>query len=260
MSKCHANDFSTDCSKQPFLVSMGLSKSLTALVWIAGPFCGAFVQPLVGYFSDRSRNSWGQRRPFIVVGTISTIFSILMLAWTESTIGQFVVAFDLQIQQTNITVTAISLAVFWILALNISIQPLQVGLRALVVDNCPSQQQAQVNAWASLMTGLGNIVGNLLGFTPLPDILGYICRTRFQGLCIIASLAVAVTVPITCYFIVEQNPETMLLRGNEKVRPTEMLRQFREVFQHLPYKVRVVFKTQFFAWLGWFPYLFYATR
>jgi len=38
----------------PYLLSLGISKSLLALVWIAGPLSGVLVQPYVGLKSDNS--------------------------------------------------------------------------------------------------------------------------------------------------------------------------------------------------------------
>ncbi|KAF8859876.1 hypothetical protein BDZ45DRAFT_713925 [Acephala macrosclerotiorum] len=243
----------------PFLVSIGLSKSLTALVWIAGPFCGAFVQPIVGYISDRSRISWGQRRPFIIVGAASTVFSILMLGWSESSIEWVVLVCHLDIEKDAVASIVIAFAVFWIYVLNISIQPLQVGLRALVVENCPSHQQAQANAWASFMTGAGNILGYLVGFSPLPGFIDSLCQTQFQGLCLLASFAVATTAPITCCFIHERSPELFLLPSGRNTGVLVTARRLFQTFRTKPLKIRRVLRIQFLAWIGWFPYLFYAT-
>ena len=67
----------------PYLLSLGLSKSLMALVWIAGPLSGTLVQPYVGILSDNSRIRWGKRKPFMIGGTLATIISLLALAWTR---------------------------------------------------------------------------------------------------------------------------------------------------------------------------------
>ena len=67
----------------PYLLSLGLSKSLMALVWIAGPLSGSLVQPYVGIRSDNCRISWGKRKPFMIGGSIGTIFSLLALAWVR---------------------------------------------------------------------------------------------------------------------------------------------------------------------------------
>ncbi|KAF4701481.1 hypothetical protein FOZ63_013590 [Perkinsus olseni] len=53
--------FATSCSMTlqgifsiPFAIKMGLSESLSSLVWLCGPITGMIVQPLIGRWSDRS--------------------------------------------------------------------------------------------------------------------------------------------------------------------------------------------------------------
>ena len=38
--------------------------------WIAAPLVGMIVQPLVGYYSDKSWTKLGRRRPFFLAGAI----------------------------------------------------------------------------------------------------------------------------------------------------------------------------------------------
>lgn len=66
-----------------------MSKSLLALVWIAGPLSGTLVQPYIGIRSDNSRISWGKRRPFMLVGAAVTALSLLLLAWTREIVQGF---------------------------------------------------------------------------------------------------------------------------------------------------------------------------
>lgn len=67
----------------PFLLSLGLPKSLAALVWIAGPLSGLLVQPLVGVWSDTSRSKWGKRRPFMLAAGVLVVVSIALIAYCE---------------------------------------------------------------------------------------------------------------------------------------------------------------------------------
>jgi len=71
----------------PYLLSLGLSKSLMALVWIAGPLTGTLVQPYVGMLSDNCRLPMGKRKPFMIGGSIATILSLLFLAWAKEIVG-----------------------------------------------------------------------------------------------------------------------------------------------------------------------------
>ena len=47
--------------------------------WLVAPLTGMLVQPLVGYYSDRTWNRLGRRKPFFLVGTMPnlSLFTIL---------------------------------------------------------------------------------------------------------------------------------------------------------------------------------------
>jgi len=150
-------------------------------------------------------------------------------------------------------------AAAWIWALNISIQPVQAGMRALIVDSCPSKQQAQASAYASCVTGVGSIFGYASGFVPLPQVLPWLGNTQFKGLCVIASVALASTVGITCSAVDERRA---MSKSNELRKQGGFLTVFRRMLTRLktmPKAIRKVCVVQFFAWMGWFPFLFYIT-
>ena len=67
----------------PYLLSLELSKELTALVWLAGPLSGLLVQPLIGAFSDKCTSRFGKRRPYIFVSGILTCLSMLGVAYAR---------------------------------------------------------------------------------------------------------------------------------------------------------------------------------
>ena len=244
---------------QPFLVSLGLSKSLTALIWIAAPLCGVVVQPVMGFLSDQSHNRWGRRRPFIIWGALGTIISMLALAWVENIFYVSTNSVGGHLKQSTLQSLVVVLATFWIYALNISIQPLQAGIRALIVENCPTHQQNQASAWASRMIGAGNVVGYLSGSVSLPEIFLSFHLAQFQGLCLIASLSLVATVIITCFSIVETNPRKKSPVSLNSASLATMLRRLIRTYNLMPTRIRKVCHIQFFAWMGWFPFMFYST-
>jgi solute carrier family 45 protein 1/2/4 len=77
-----------DCT--PYLLQLGLTKSKTSLVWIAGPLSGLIIQPLIGVIADRSRSKWGRRRPFMIFGSFIVAFCLLVLGWTAEIVALFV--------------------------------------------------------------------------------------------------------------------------------------------------------------------------
>lgn len=105
----------------PYLLSLGLSKSLMALVWIAGPLSGTLVQPYVGVRSDNCRISWGKRKPFMLGGAAATIVSLLALAWTREIVGGFLGLFGADREDHGVKVTIIVVAVLFVYILDFAI-------------------------------------------------------------------------------------------------------------------------------------------
>lgn len=81
-------DPAIDCT--PYLLQLGLTKSKTSLVWIAGPLSGLIIQPLIGVIADRSRSKWGRRRPFMVFGSLVVALCLIVLGWTSEIVSIFV--------------------------------------------------------------------------------------------------------------------------------------------------------------------------
>src|SRR6187551_2307249 len=49
------------------------------ILWIAAPLTGLLVQPVVGYFSDRTWNRLGRRRPYFLGGAILASLALLVM-------------------------------------------------------------------------------------------------------------------------------------------------------------------------------------
>lgn len=61
-----------------------------ALVFLAAPLSGLVVQPLIGSLADRSRSRFGRRRPFMLVGVLVCIGSMLLLGYTRRFASLFI--------------------------------------------------------------------------------------------------------------------------------------------------------------------------
>ena len=244
---------------QPFLISIGLSKSASSLVWIAGPLSGVLVQPLMGALSDRSRNTWGRRRPYILGGAIGTILCMIFLSWLEGLMRTLARFSHVNTDDHAFGTVIIFLAIFGVIVLNLSIQPLQMGLRTLVIENCPKSQQEQASAWASRLTGVGNIVGYLAGITDLSQLVPSLLFTQFQCLCLVASASLAIGVSMSCIAVTERNATEALMPISANSSLSSYLRQLLYTYRTMAWKIRKVCYVQFFSWMAWFPFLFYST-
>ena len=210
----------------------------------------------MGSWSDNVSSRWGRRKPFIVAGIIGLTLSILTLAWTRELItGSKQV--DV-IPSTKLRTAVICFATFWIYALNVAIQPVQAGIRSLIVEYCPNSQQSQASTYASVMQGIGNIVGYLFAFGVSP----YISSGRlipFQILAIFASTVLSATVAISCLTISEEPCPPLESEETSNRRPLSKLRALLWTYRDMPRNIRKVFHVQFLAWMGWFPFLYYST-
>ena len=106
--------------------------------------------------------------------------------------------------------------------------------------------------------GVGNILGYLSGYVNLPNLLPWLGNTQFKVLCAIASFVLALTVAISCSTVPERDPR------HEPIPETHdgLISFFKSLYssvRKLPLQIRRICEVQFFAWIGWFPFLFYIT-
>jgi len=109
-------------------------------LWIAAPLTGLLVQPVVGYFSDRTWTRLGRRRPYFLAGAVLATLALFVMP--------------------NSPTLWIAAGTLWILdaSINVSMEP----FRAFVGDQLPPSQRASGYAMQSFFIGVGAIVASLL--------------------------------------------------------------------------------------------------
>src|SRR5262249_47111098 len=110
------------------------------ILWVAAPFTGLLVQPIVGYFSDRTWNRLGRRRPYFLTGAILASLALIVMP--------------------NSPALWVAAGMLWIMdaSINISMEP----FRAFVGDNLASSQRVTGFALQSFFIGTGAVVASLL--------------------------------------------------------------------------------------------------
>ena len=136
----------------------------------------------------------------------------------------------------------------------------QAAIRAFIVDCCPAHQQEAANSMASRLTGIGNIIGYVAGYVNLPSITWWLGDTQFKDLCAIASVALAVTVLMSCLLIKERDPRLEAPKAEKTARGiVPFFITLLTSIKKLPPQIKKVCVVQFCAWVGFFPMLFYTS-
>ncbi|CAI6095568.1 unnamed protein product [Clonostachys chloroleuca] len=237
----------------PYLLNLGLTKSNTSLVWIAGPLSGLIVQPVVGVISDECKSRWGRRRPLMVIGTIIVALSLLVLGFTKEIVGLF------QKDEEKARRPTIVLAVLAIYVVDFAINSVMSCSRSLVVDTLPIEKQQTGAAWFSRMSSVGSLIGYAAGAVDMVKVFGTIFGdTQFKQLTIMAVFAITTTNALTCWAVTER----VLISPKADASNEGRLKVFKQIWNtisNLPPRIKAICWAQFWSWIGWFPFLFYST-
>lgn len=122
--------------------TLGAEVDKIGLYWLAAPLTGLIVQPIVGYFSDRTWTRLGRRRPYFLVGAILSSIALFIMP--------------------NSPTLWIAIGTLWIMdsSINISMEP----FRAFVGDNLPEKQRTLGFVMQSFFIGLGAVIGSALPY------------------------------------------------------------------------------------------------
>jgi len=122
--------------------SLGASIDDIPILWIAAPLTGLIVQPIVGYFSDKTWTRLGRRRPYFLYGAIAASCALIAMP--------------------NSPTLWIAAGMLWIMdgAINVSMEP----FRAFVGDMLPKKQRTQGFALQSFFIGTGAIIASMLPY------------------------------------------------------------------------------------------------
>ncbi|KAG8868305.1 hypothetical protein FRB97_002557 [Tulasnella sp. 331] len=251
--------FGIEMHTSPYLLSLGLSKSMMTLVFISAPLSGFIVQPIVGNIADRSKSKYGRRRPFMFYGCIVCIISFLLLSFARMFAGIFVYGPS----RGNDLLTQL-LAVFAMYSVNFAVNVVEAANKTIIIDILTGDQQASANAWAARMGGIGAICGFFVTQVDLVLIFPYFGQTQLQILSILGGIVLLVTHGVTMLCVQEVPLETTDLSSNLHggsgfVQALRSISSIPKTFVTLPKPIRQLCWIQFFSWIGWFPAAFFAT-
>ncbi|SNC76933.1 maltose/moltooligosaccharide transporter [Hymenobacter gelipurpurascens] len=227
--------------------TLGANKDDIPILWIAAPLTGLLVQPIIGYFSDRTWHPyWGRRRPYFFIGAILATLALFIMP--------------------NSSALWMAGGMLWILdaSINVSMEP----FRAFVGDKLPSEQRTSGFAMQSFFIGVGSVIAaalpwvftnwfNLSNTAPAGEIPPSVKWAFYAG-----GVAFILAVMYTVFTSTETPPENMeeFRKENAQVGIWDGLKEsFAGIFQ-MPVAMRQLALVQFFTWFALFSMWIYSTN
>ena len=130
--------------------TLGADAKNLAIYWLAAPVTGLLVQPIIGYYSDRTWHpKWGRRRPYFAIGALMATIALCIMP--------------------NSPGLWIAVGMLWVMdaSINISMEP----FRAFVGDMLPNEQRTKGFAMQSFFIGIGAVVASALPYL-MVEVLG----------------------------------------------------------------------------------------
>ncbi len=122
--------------------TLGADVDKIGLYWLAAPVTGLLVQPIVGYFSDKTWTHFGRRKPYFMIGALLASLALFVMP--------------------NSPALWVAIGTLWIMdsSINISMEP----FRAFVGDNLNEKQRPLGFFTQSFFIGVGAVVGSALPY------------------------------------------------------------------------------------------------
>lgn len=226
----------------PLTESFGASPLLFGLIWLAGPFTGIVVQPIIGALSDNTETPFGRRLPYLMGGAILGAIGLFLLPNSQNIASLF--------GQATPWWGALFIAAIMIWVIDACVNAAQGPYRALIPDNMPREQHSVANSYLSFAIGLGSVIAAATA-PVLKYVFDYQMSTSAQFY--MAAIAFLLGMSWTCLTIKERKISKAELKIEEQNAKEEIKKSFFENLKDfflLSPEVGKICTVQFFSWIG----------
>ena len=226
----------------PLTESFGASPLLFGLIWLAGPFTGIVVQPIIGALSDNTETPFGRRLPYLMGGALLGAIGLFALPNSEKIASLF--------GANAPWWSALFIAAIMIWIIDACVNAAQGPYRALIPDNMPREQHSVANSYLSFAIGLGSVIAAATA-PVLKYVFDYQMSTSAQFY--MAAIAFLLGMSWTCLTIKERKLSKKEQRIEEVNARKEIKKSFFENlkdFFMLSPEVSKICIIQFFSWIG----------
>ncbi|MCS7027189.1 MAG: MFS transporter [Bacteroidia bacterium] len=229
--------------------TLGANIDEIAILWIAAPTTGLLIQPIIGYYSDRTwSNTFGRRKPYFLIGAI--LASIALFVMPHSSVLWF------------------AAGMLWILdaSINISMEP----FRALIGDMMSEKQRTIGFAMQTFFIGVGAVVASMLPYimTNLIGLESTAPKGKIPATVVwsfyIGGLVFFLSVLWSVIKTKEYSPEELAAYNGEQHEHTKgsVFQIFTDITRDIftmPKTMAQLAFVQFFTWLALFAMWIYTT-
>lgn len=236
----------------PVTENLGADAFLYGLIWLAGPFTGMVVQPLIGALSDKTKSKFGRRRPYLLGGAIIASVALWLFPNSGNIAEMFAKLTGMNLPSwTGLLIAAIMI---WIIDACINIA--QGPYRALIPDVVLPEQHSLANSYISLAIGLGSVIA-----AATAPFLKFVCHYQMsvKAQFIMAALAFSLAMIWTCLTIKERSTANDVEDIENKTENVGFWKSMTEFFALSP-EVSKICVMQFFTWIGMMCMMIFFTN
>lgn len=238
--------------------TLGADPHQLSFFWILPPLMGMLVQPIIGYFSDKTWCRFGRRIPYLFIGAIIAVAVMVMLPNAGSLgLTTQVVLWGL----TGSMIFGLFSLMFLDTSINIAMQPFKM----MVGDMVNNEQKTQAYSIQSFLCNAGSIVGYLFPF--IFTFLG-VQNVAPEGVIpnsVIYSFYIGAAILILCVIyttlkVKEYTPEEMAEYGTQSSEETTTtVNNEGNATASIPYTFFSIGLVQFFCWAAFMYMWTYST-
>lgn len=229
--------------------------------WIIAPLMGLIVQPIIGYYSDKTWGRFGRRKPYFLVGAILASIGLVLMPQAD-----IFIAF----------LPALWVGAGFLMIMDASFNIAMEPFRALVGDNLRTDQRTLGFSVQTALIGFGAVVGSWLPyvltnwFSVSNEAAEGAVPTNLILSFIIGAIILIVSILVTTSTTEEYTPEELESFDISTVSNSEMdtipeekesssLMDIFEDFSKMPETMRQLSWVQFFSWFGLFGMWVFST-
>lgn len=234
------------------LTTFGADVEHLSWFWLAAPLTGMIVQPIIGYYSDRTWTSLGRRRPYFLAGSILASIALMLMP-------------NAQVLAAILPPLYIGAGILMVMdaSFNVAMEP----FRALVADLLPTDQRTLGFSVQTFLIGLGAVLGSWLPyiFAEFFDVekavtagtvgVPYNVTLSFYIGAVVFLIAILWTVVTTREF----PPDWEYLKAESAKSGKKGLQQIISDFAKMPKTMKQLGIVQFFSWFALFSMWVFTT-